>query len=526
MLSNTPEGQERCDDNKYRELAKLLFTYLENPLPEDMDVRRGRRFQLIFGPYVVEISAFVDPRSGAFNQVDVFAFGTPPAKDFGVEFDSNGLLQNKGRRVRHLEYLTMDMADQIISAVTEKINRLKKSQEPPSELHPEVDQIRSGSGSSFESALTRVPAVVVPVVRAPDRIEKIDLLGHVSDPAFRAIAEELIAAGLSLEAHHKESKGFIPEYLTFKIEGYDERVARRRDYSYPSIPVLRLYDDRSASENDDSVILRHRPVYINLWNWSGPNWQRKEGLSPYTINISGDISSSELKGIVEKTGKYILGEGNNRDGYSLELVGAPEQGDESIRNTLINNLLYVDVKDLLPEDRRLRIDGALTRVRTGRITDNERKYSSTLNQMLRDDKQEKVNGVAEELHAEFIKLIKSVGLAPEIFSMSKSWVYWDLAKQSYMDQHPRESGIGYYLGDPLTNAEVRRDIVDRHFGWDIYAKWKQSSQSKTKIVELLQSVGNSERIRQMLDKEPKSNGTLSSKDLTELGRLLRLGLLA
>ncbi len=313
MLSNTPEGQERCDDNKYRELAKLLFTYLENPLPEDMDVRRGRRFQLIFGPYVVEISAFVDPRSGAFNQVVVFAFGTPPAKDWGVEFDSNGLLQNKGRRVRHLEYLTMDMADQIISAVTEKINRLKKSQEPPSELHPEVDQIRSGSGSSFESALTQVLAVVVPVVRATDRIEKIDLLGQVSDPAFRAIAEELIAAGLSLEAHHKESKGFSPEYLMFKIEGYD---------------------DRSASGNDDSVILRQRPVYIYLWNYSGPYWQTKERKSQYRItvieSVSRDISSSELKGIVEKTGKYILSEGNNRDGYSLELVDVPEHGDESI----------------------------------------------------------------------------------------------------------------------------------------------------------------------------------------------------
>jgi hypothetical protein len=49
----------------------------------------------------------------------------------------------------------------------------------------------------------------------------------------------------------------------------------------------------------------------------------------------------------------------------------------------------------------------------------------------------------------------------------ETWALWDIGKQMYMSKNPSASGEGYRLGNPLKDANIQNDIVNRMIGWAV-----------------------------------------------------------
>jgi serine/threonine protein phosphatase PrpC len=56
----------------------------------------------------------------------------------------------------------------------------------------------------------------------------------------------------------------------------------------------------------------------------------------------------------------------------------------------------------------------------------------------------------------------------ETISSKDAWIYWDIAKQYYLVEHPTESDSSLYtLANPMENSLILMDIAMRHIGWEL-----------------------------------------------------------
>lgn len=114
------------------------------------------------------------------------------------------------------------------------------------------------------------------------------------------------------------------------------------------------------------------------------------------------------------------------------------------------------------------------------------------------------------LLAEAIRLDISVSS----YGRGISWAMWDLGKQYYYFQNPDKNTNGYNLGNPFEQREKQDEIINRHLGWEAYNRKEGGSLNVDPLII-------TEPIDQLLSMSPKSNGTLSSKSLAQLGEMLR-----
>jgi hypothetical protein len=107
------------------------------------------------------------------------------------------------------------------------------------------------------------------------------------------------------------------------------------------------------------------------------------------------------------------------------------------------------------------------------------------------------------------------------YGHSRSWFFWDLAKQYYFALYPEETTPVYRkTTQPVLDYETIDTIVYRHIGWEAYEMYKRDPNV---VNDTIARKGVSEHLiasfLQMLNKGPNTHNTLSSSDLAELGKM-------
>lgn len=95
--------------------------------------------------------------------------------------------------------------------------------------------------------------------------------------------------------------------------------------------------------------------------------------------------------------------------------------------------------------------------------ESARKYAEALAGRSIED----VNATANKLRSAFDTAAGAIGLEPGRNSKSESWAIWDIGKQLHLAENPSSSNEKYRLGDPLSDANVQTDIVDRMLGYEL-----------------------------------------------------------
>lgn len=190
-----------------------------------------------------------------------------------------------------------------------------------------------------------------------------------------------------------------------------------------------------------------------------------------------------------------------------------------LANLAAANLLYEDILHKLPPEGARRLQAQVDRVKARKLEPNEADYAKALKQLFEYDKNA-VLRLSDEVQARFKALMNKSGFArSNPFSESKSWSLWDIAKQFHYFKNHGAEPTEYHLGNPLLDTQVQDEMVYRHFGWELYQKWQVPAEREI-IENLIASAPNPTEIEALLDKTPKENNTLSSKDLAELGGLV------
>lgn len=179
-------------------------------------------------------------------------------------------------------------------------------------------------------------------------------------------------------------------------------------------------------------------------------------------------------------------------------------------NTAVQLLSYWDMP--ISDERKAELESYTLN------SPNGRKYAQTLVELfaeygiqtLQDFSLQAIDQMRDELDYR--------GLAPSMYGESISWFLWDVAKQAYYDRHPKEADPEYTIGNPMVEISKLDEIVDRHLGWEIYSQY-QAASNKEEFITSHDLVDD--KIRNLLIRQPKPNGTLSSKDLAKLGALIR-----
>lgn len=205
-----------------------------------------------------------------------------------------------------------------------------------------------------------------------------------------------------------------------------------------------------------------------------------------------------------------------------------------IQDTVLKYLVYKDL-DLTTceDDVKAWIQSAcqsqIERVETGELTEGEKKYGAQLQALTEKYTEDSVNNLASELHDRLISLSNRLMPSdPNPYSSSKAWTYWDIAKQAYLFDNPSKSSPEYELGNPMENERIQQEIVDRHFGWEIYLNGHRKSDKSlnNEFFKYLWESSYGDEIKELINKDPKPTDPpdLSSADLARLGSLVRLAL--
>ena len=185
---------------------------------------------------------------------------------------------------------------------------------------------------------------------------------------------------------------------------------------------------------------------------------------------------------------------------------------EFLRGRVIDqDLAYQDAT--LPEEVKQRM------LDWSRKSESAQKYADSIVQLSQranlETLRETAKGLVQTMSTEAARL----GIPVSPYGTSNTWAMWDIGKQNYFFTHQAENDPSYEIGDPLTSEAKREEIINRHLGWEAYAafrgnaapEWKQKIMSDREFANALE----------LLNKPPKQNNSLSSKDLAELGKILR-----
>ncbi len=160
-------------------------------------------------------------------------------------------------------------------------------------------------------------------------------------------------------------------------------------------------------------------------------------------------------------------------------------------------LSYEDVYDQLSDTEKERLDKARAMREQGKVKEMYEKYGSELLRLMKDqNKRTYLNNLANNLWQKTHDFLNKLGVGPDEISpwtRSKSWVYLDLAKQSYLLAHPEESNSNYRLADPLEDTPIRGEIVARMLGWEIRQLFNYSS--KRDLFEMMIERSNEQESR-------------------------------
>lgn len=151
-----------------------------------------------------------------------------------------------------------------------------------------------------------------------------------------------------------------------------------------------------------------------------------------------ESGASDAKDLMQAMARSVAGVGGEQ--YPKPLVSTPKMRPEDY----YSRLNYSDIGG------------------SGDIGESGRKYARAL----AGEDPIKVNALVERLRKEMEDAAKAAGIAISKWGRSESWAVWDVGKQLHLQQNPSESSDKYRLANPLTDAQIQQEIVQRHLGWE------------------------------------------------------------
>ncbi len=219
-----------------------------------------------------------------------------------------------------------------------------------------------------------------------------------------------------------------------------------------------------------------------------------------------DYEEVQLNEIPEK--KYFIDK-------SLETQGPINNVDKEIKRIIEEHFSYQDSPTISKEEKEEIIIKSVN-------SNSAKKYAKILLNLEKTEELEIYEMLGRKLFAQTLTLLQEIDIEPLPYSMSQTWVMWDIAKQLYYLEHSLESNNLYTLENPLESEEKQKEIIYRHLGWIIYKEMTSG-----KLDNLLANIKNSSYAKKIIDymiDKPNKGGSLSSYKLADLGKSVVLAL--
>lgn len=152
-----------------------------------------------------------------------------------------------------------------------------------------------------------------------------------------------------------------------------------------------------------------------------------------------------------------------------------------------------------------------------RSSESAKKYAESIANAANSGGLENVRNIARQMRGTMLSEASRLGIPVSPYGKSMTWAMWDTGKQYHFFTHQNENDSRYEVGNPLESEAKREEIINRQLGWEAYAAFKHIPQYQERVL----GGSMSEAALTLFNKAPKENGSLSSKDLAELGKLLR-----
>jgi hypothetical protein len=175
-------------------------------------------------------------------------------------------------------------------------------------------------------------------------------------------------------------------------------------------------------------------------------------------------------------------------------------------------------KDLAYQDAELPGEHKEQMLQWSRSSESAKKYAESIANAANTGGLETVRNMAGKMRDTMLSEAARLGIPVSPQGKSLSWAMWDTGKQYHFFTHQAENDSRYEIGNPLESESKREEIINRHLGWEAYAAFQNNPEYRANVT------GNPEDndALGLFSKAPKAtSGTLSSKELAELGKILR-----
>lgn len=246
-----------------------------------------------------------------------------------------------------------------------------------------------------------------------------------------------------------------------------------------------------------------------------PDWVREEmesrGLDPKRTFNDIDIRNPSVREAITndptltaEQKENLLKTGSVKAEQSPKKEVRPEISREDI---VSEYLAYQDIPASADEKKSM-LDWSMK-------SESASRYAEALQEAMSHAPKQQIEGIASHMVSEARDILDKSGITGSSFLGSKTWAMWDIGKQYYYASHPDEADKRYTIADPLRSPEKVREIVDRHVGWEAYRT------KDKKFAERFKKHPLYKKLLEYLNKPAKRNGDLSSKDLADLGAVIR-----
>ena len=379
-----------------------------------------------------------------------------------------------------------------------------------------------------------------PVAGVADAESKKESAENGERGEFQQIMEARKAerAGYSLLLQTPKSAD-VPELRLKSRELVDSRLAQETELRSKPELVLREYKDEWRRFFDDEL-RTSRQTYESLKRGDGgaPQTEEYELLNEVFDGHTGVFDSDERNALADQALEEAhlaflektRSEREAHQGERMEEVKLPQQkeavaaSEERRKETSHGEFRQNPEMDAQLRDLYLSYnDAPVSDAEKERMLEFNResptamKYAESLRHLAESRNLQELEEIAKEMVAEVKKTLAKLGVMISPHGESRSWALWDIAKQEYFVEHPKEHNPKYALGNIFELPQKREEIVCRQAGWELYRAYHNGNTSFAEKVK----GENEKEFRILLEKAPKDNGTLSSLDLARLGEVAR-----
>ncbi len=376
------------------------------------------------------------------------------------------------------------------------------------------------------------------------KMEKV-LDSSVANTPIDAIAEEHTEAwtqsledrekGTPLNAEGAAFDAIAPEHVDAWTKPIENKVAGE--------PVQTPEATKAPEIKEESKTVEYVPLtraeIEERWKETGRKIDASDdglpGAKLDSVQYTGLVQEHGLRGIqlaqMDKASKEVFAQGTSLAPVAPAGANAAPEVKDLVEPAAVQATKLTPEQDPLREDiRKAAIgkylsyqdteveDGIKKSILEDSVADDAtRKYADSLLEMGNKYTLPELERTGREMKDKALDILSKLGIEPSSLGKSDTWAMWDLGKQFYYASNPDKAEGGYAIADPMASEEKRNEIIDRQVGWEAYNAYQLNDK---KFLQGLQQAEKDSIIKYLM-LAPKSNNTLSSKHLAELGTLLR-----